>query len=237
MKENGSIPESIVQGVNRDMTGISSMHGDHEADESNRDIKYNSESDNEDDNDSDPTPGACFHQISHHTKNDTIYLNSYWILLDNQSPVHMLSSRALLADIKDADKPIDVYSSGGATHCSTTGTLNNIGEVYLQENGLAKILSYAKVKYRQNITYDDVREFLLSIHPTNGSISEGEKWGYIIITVNPTARNVTSRSCTLLKKKKKASQIEKSGMQKRQDLHTTWLDDHNWFQPQIRKFT
>ena len=42
----------------------------------------------------------------------------------------MFSNRTLLADIKDADKPIDVYSSRGAIHCSTAGNLNNIGEVY-----------------------------------------------------------------------------------------------------------
>ena len=50
----------------------------------------------------------------------------------------MFSNHALLANIKDADEHIDIYSSGGATHCSTAGTLKNIGEVYLHENGLEK---------------------------------------------------------------------------------------------------
>ena len=63
-------------------------------------------------------------------KNDTGRLKPYWILLENQSTVHMFGNRALLANIKDADNPIEVYSSEGATHCSTAGTLNNIGEVY-----------------------------------------------------------------------------------------------------------
>ena len=58
----------------------------------------------------------------------------------------MFSNRALLENIKDADKPIDVYSRGGATHCNTSGTLKNIGEVYLHKNGLSNILSYAKIK-------------------------------------------------------------------------------------------
>ena len=55
--------------------------------------------------------------------------------------MHMFSNRALLAKIKASDKTIDIYSSSGATHCNTSGTLNNIGDVYLHKNGLANILS------------------------------------------------------------------------------------------------
>ena len=88
--------------------------------------------------------------------NDAERLNPYWILLDNKNKVHMSSNHTLLSNVKDTDKRIDVYSSGGATHCSTAGTLKNIGEVYLHKNGLENILSYAKVKYKHNITYDDV---------------------------------------------------------------------------------
>ena len=75
----------------------------------------------------------------------------------------MFSNRALLFNIKDSDKPINVYLSGVDTHCSTDVTLNNIGEVYLHENGLANILSYAKVKDKHNITYDDVGE-IFTVH-------------------------------------------------------------------------
>ena len=35
LKDKGSIPDNIVQVINRTKTGISSMHVDHEADESN----------------------------------------------------------------------------------------------------------------------------------------------------------------------------------------------------------
>ena len=108
-------------------------------------------------------PGACFHQVSHHMKNDTGRLNPYWIPLDNQNMVHMFSNRVLLANIKDTDEHINIYSSGGETHCSTAGTLNNIWELYLHKNGLANILSYEKVKDRHNITYDDVRD-IFTVH-------------------------------------------------------------------------
>ena len=47
-----------MQGINLATTGISSMHVNHKADESNGDTEYNSDSNNEDNDNSEPTPGA-----------------------------------------------------------------------------------------------------------------------------------------------------------------------------------
>ena len=48
----------------------------------------------------------------------------------------MFSNLTLLENIQYIDEPIDIYLSGGVTHCSRAGTLKNIGEVYLHENWL-----------------------------------------------------------------------------------------------------
>ena len=132
------------------------MNVNHESYKSSRETEYNSESNNKDDNNSEPTPGACFHQVSHHINKEAVQLNPYWKFLDNQSTVRMFKNCALLANIQDADEPINVYSSGGVTHCIKAGTLKNIGEVYLHKNGLANILYYAKVRDKHNITYNYV---------------------------------------------------------------------------------
>ena len=58
LKEKGSILDNIVQGINRVKTGISSINADHKVDERNRETKYNSESNNEDNDDSEPMTGA-----------------------------------------------------------------------------------------------------------------------------------------------------------------------------------
>ena len=105
-----------MQGINFATAGISSMHINHKADKSNGETEYNSEFDNKDNNKSKPTPGACFHQISHHMNNEARRLNPYWILLNNQITVHKFSSRDILTNIQDADETIYVYLSGGATH-------------------------------------------------------------------------------------------------------------------------
>ena len=139
------------------------MHVNHEADKSNVETEYNSESDNKDDNDSEPASGACFYQVSQHMNNDAGHLYPFWILLENQSTVQMFINRALLANTQDSDKPIDTYSSGGATHCSKSGTLKNTGEVNIHENGLANILSYANMRDKHNTTYNDVQD-ILTVH-------------------------------------------------------------------------
>ena len=132
----------------------------------------------------------------------------------------MFSNRALLLNIQDADDPIDVHSSGGATHCSRAGTLKNIGEVYLNGNRLANILSYAKVKDKHNITYNDVQA-ILTIHTPY-------KWIHFRISkrevyYHSCKPNVKKRDVTFVhtvKKINKASQIDTYGTQKRQDPHT-----------------
>ena len=75
----------------------------------------------------------------------------------------MFSNHALLSNIKYSDEPINVYSSVGATQFKNSGTLKTIGYVYLHKNRLANILSYAKVRYTQNITYNYVQE-ILTVH-------------------------------------------------------------------------
>ena len=70
-----------MQGINRVVPGISIMNVDHEVYDSNRETEYKSEFNNEDDNNSDPTPGSRFHHFSHHMNNDVGRLNPYCILL------------------------------------------------------------------------------------------------------------------------------------------------------------
>ena len=69
MKDKRSIPDNIVQGINCATTGILIMNVNHESYKSSRETEYNSESNNKDDNNSEPTPGACFRQVSHHINN------------------------------------------------------------------------------------------------------------------------------------------------------------------------
>ena len=167
------------------------MQSGNNADKSNED-KF-CESTNTSHDHSEPTVVACFCHISHHMKNKNGRLNLHWILLDNQSTVHIFSNRTLLANIKDTDVPIGIYSSVGANHCDTKETLENSGDVYLHKNGLANILSYTKVRDKHRITYDDVGENFTVRTPSKWIHFCGSKEVCIIITATPTEINVTSR--------------------------------------------
>ena len=48
-----------------------------------------------------------------------------WILLDNQSTVHLFRNPALLCSMSTEAKPVDVHSSGVTEQCDTEGNLPN----------------------------------------------------------------------------------------------------------------
>ena len=75
VKEKGSNPYNTVQGVDRTFTGMYSMHAGNDADNRKEDRSY--ESTDASNDDFEPTTGACFHQIYHHTKNKNGLLNMY----------------------------------------------------------------------------------------------------------------------------------------------------------------
>lgn len=58
----------------------------------------------------------------------------------------MFSNRELMKNIDIASNLVDVYSSGGLTRCTIKGIVDNIRDVYLHKQGLANILSFAKVR-------------------------------------------------------------------------------------------
>ena len=100
----------------------------------------------------------------------------------------MFSKRALLTNIKDTDDPIDVYSSGGAIHCDTNGTIENIGDVYLHKNGLANNLSYAKVWDKHQITYNGIGEFFTVHNPYKRIYFMKSKRGMYYQNCNPNGK-------------------------------------------------
>ena len=87
-----------------------------------------------------------------------------WILLDNQSTVDVFYNANLLRNIRKGEKHMDIHCNAGVTSTNLVGDLPGYGTVWYHPNGIANILSLAKMQERgYHIKYDskDGNEFII----------------------------------------------------------------------------
>ena len=78
-----------------------------------------------------------------------------WILLDNQSTVDVFHNSSLLKNIREADSYMDIHCNAGVTSTNLIGDLPGYGTVWYHPNGIANILSLARVRERgYKVTFD-----------------------------------------------------------------------------------
>ena len=81
-----------------------------------------------------------------------------WILLDSQSTVDMFQNKSLLRNIRDGGATMDIHCTAGVTTTKLVGDLPGYGEVWYHPDGIANILSLARVKEKgYNVTYDSAK--------------------------------------------------------------------------------
>jgi Reverse transcriptase (RNA-dependent DNA polymerase)/Zinc knuckle len=87
-----------------------------------------------------------------------------WVLLDNQSTLDVFSNPELLENIREGLGSMTIHCNAGATKTTLVGELPGYGTVWYNPNGIANIISVARVISRgYKVTYDsqDRNEFLL----------------------------------------------------------------------------
>ena len=78
-----------------------------------------------------------------------------WILLDNCSTVDVFHNGELLENIRSGMSYMDIHCNAGMTSTNLVGDLPGYGEVWYHPNGIANILSLARVKdHGYHVTYD-----------------------------------------------------------------------------------
>ena len=129
----------------------------------------------QDDSDNDITTSWIFHQL--HVVHDQTHLETRhggrlpleWVLLDNQSTIDVFVNRRLLKNIRRIGQYMYIHCTAGVTRTNLVGELPGYGTVWFHPDGIANILSLARVKTKYRITFDSDENNEFIVHKPHGT--------------------------------------------------------------------
>ena len=129
----------------------------------------------QDDSESDVTTSWMFSQI--HVVHDQSHLETRhggrlpleWVLLDNQSTIDVFVNRRLLRNIRRINQYMYIHCTAGVTRTNLVGELPGYGTVWFHPDGIANILSLARVKTKYRVTFDSDENNEFVVHKPDGS--------------------------------------------------------------------
>jgi hypothetical protein len=96
-------------------------------------------------------------------------MSKAWILLDKQATVDVFYKKELLENIRRSDTHMDIHCNTGMTSMNLIGDLPGYLEVWYHLNGIANILSLARVKEKHRVTFDSNGQNQFEVHKYNGT--------------------------------------------------------------------
>ena len=122
-----------------------------------------SDSDGDDDNTDLEFPFYTKDQDGKEQTSDT------WVLLDNQSTVDVFFNESLLENICDSVSSLDLHCNAGMATVNKVGDFPGYGTVWFHPGGIANILSLARVKEKNRVTFDSLKGNQFVVHKGDGS--------------------------------------------------------------------
>jgi hypothetical protein len=94
----------------------------------------------------------------------------WWILLDSQSTTDAVSNPDLLRDIHEVRGSLTIHTQAGKAVTKLRGTLPGYGEVWYCPNGIANILSLARVAKTRLVKFDSTNGNQFEVTKDDGSM-------------------------------------------------------------------
>ena len=94
---------------------------------------------------------------------------SSWILLDNQSTIDVFYNKAILTNIRKVPTKMNIHCNAGISTTNMVGDLAGYGIVWYHKNGIANILSLAKVSREHSVKFDSANGNKFEVKKKDGN--------------------------------------------------------------------
>jgi len=92
-----------------------------------------------------------------------------WVLLDNQSTIYVFYNKDLLENIREVNTQMNIHCNAGISTTNLVGDLPGYGTVWFYEEGIANILSLARVKIDHEVSFNSEKGNCFKVSRKNKS--------------------------------------------------------------------
>ena len=98
---------------------------------------------------------ACHVEAKHfNTCKSNKKVPNTWVLLDNPSTVNVFYNKDLLKNIREVNTKMNIHCNSGVSTTNLVGDQPGYGTVWLDEDGIANILSLAREKRNHEVSFN-----------------------------------------------------------------------------------